>query len=100
MAWKIPLSPGGGPSLVGEDLEAMGIPREKALIDRYRAKTGADVPEDLSFYFAYNLFRLAGIVQGVAKRALDGNASSEKAASYGQMVAPLAGMAQQFASTR
>lgn len=97
MAWQIPLSPGGGPSLVGEDLEAMGIPREKELIDRYRETTGADVPEDLSFYFAYNLFRLAGIVQGVAKRAIDGNASSEKAASYGAMVAPLADLARKFA---
>ncbi|MEE4209640.1 MAG: phosphotransferase family protein [Parvularcula sp.] len=97
LGWKMPLSPGGGPSLVGQDLEALGIPDEVALIDRYRERTGADVPENLNFYFAYNLFRLAGIVQGVAKRAQDGNASSEKAASYGQMVAPLAGMAKQFA---
>jgi aminoglycoside phosphotransferase (APT) family kinase protein len=98
LGWKMPLSPGGGPSLVGQDLEALGIPDEKELIDRYRERTGADVPDNLSYYFAYNLFRLAGIVQGVAKRAQDGNASSEKAASYGQMVAPLAGMAKQFAS--
>jgi aminoglycoside phosphotransferase (APT) family kinase protein len=99
LAWKIPLSPGGGPSLVGQNLAKLGIPSEDELVARYRARTGADVPEDLSFYFAYNLFRLAGIVQGVAKRAQDGNASSEKAASYGEMVAPLAAMAKQFATS-
>lgn len=98
MAWKIPLSPGGGPSLVGENLEDLSIPREEELIARYRDKTGAEVPDDLSFYFAYNLFRLAGIVQGVYKRAIDGNASSEKAKTYGAMVAPLSGMAKQFAA--
>jgi aminoglycoside phosphotransferase (APT) family kinase protein len=97
LSWKIPLSPGRGESLVGQDLEALGIPREEELIDRYRARTGMEVPEDLSFYFAYNLFRLAGIVQGVYKRAKDGNASSEKALSYGQMVGPLSGLARQFA---
>ncbi|MEM1380021.1 MAG: phosphotransferase family protein [Pseudomonadota bacterium] len=97
LSWKIPLDPSRGESLVGQDLESLGIPREEALIDRYREKTGVNVPDDLSFYFAYNLFRLAGIVQGVYKRAKDGNASSEKALGYGKMVAPLAGLAKQFA---
>ncbi|NNU15447.1 phosphotransferase family protein [Parvularcula sp. ZS-1/3] len=97
LSWKIPLDPSRGDSLVGQDLESMNIPREEALIDRYREKTGADIPDDLNFYFSYNLFRLAGIVQGVYKRAKDGNASSEKALSYGKMTAPLAMMAKQFA---
>ncbi|GGY44391.1 phosphotransferase family protein [Parvularcula lutaonensis] len=97
LSWKIPLDPSRGESLVGQDLESLGIPREEELIDRYREKTGAEVPEDLNFYFAYNLFRLAGIVQGVYKRAKDGNASSEKALGYGKMVAPLSQMAKQFA---
>ncbi|MCQ8184875.1 phosphotransferase family protein [Parvularcula maris] len=97
LSWKMPLSPGGGPSLVGADLGELGIPDEKALTDRYREATGQEVPEDLNFYFAYNMFRLAGIVQGVYKRAKDGNASSEKALSYGKMVTPLATMAKQFA---
>lgn len=97
LSWKMPLDPSRGESLVGQDLESLGIPREPELIDRYREKTGADIPEDLNFYFAYNLFRLAGIVQGVYKRAKDGNASSEKALNYGRMVAPLSGLAKQFA---
>jgi aminoglycoside phosphotransferase (APT) family kinase protein len=97
LSWKIPLDPSRGESLVGQDLESLGIPREEALIARYRERTGAHVPDELNFYFAYNLFRLAGIVQGVYKRAKDGNASSEKALSYGKMVAPLSVMAKQFA---
>ena len=97
LSWKIPLDPSRGNSLVGQDLESLGIPREDDLINRYREKTGAEVPEDLNFYFAYNLFRLAGIVQGVYKRAKDGNASSEKALGYGKMVAPLSLTAKQFA---
>lgn len=99
MGWKVPLSPGGGPSLPGQNLEELGVPHENALIDRYREKTGAHVPGDLNFYFSYNLFRLAGIVQGVYKRARDGNASSEKAMTYGRMVMPLATMAKQFAGS-
>ncbi|MEM9839742.1 MAG: phosphotransferase family protein [Pseudomonadota bacterium] len=97
LSWKIPLDPSRGESLVGQDLESLGIPREPALIDRYREKTGADIPDDLNFYFSYNLFRLAGIVQGVYKRARDGNASSEKALGYGKMVMPLANLAKQYA---
>ncbi|NRA30886.1 MAG: phosphotransferase family protein [Parvularculaceae bacterium] len=97
LSWKIPLDPSRGENLVGQDLESLGIPREQELIERYSEKTGTDVPEDLNYYFAYNLFRLAGIVQGVYKRAKDGNASSEKAMGYGKMVAPLSAMAKQFA---
>ena len=97
LSWKIPLDPSRGESLVGQDLESLGIPREEELIARYCERTGAEVPSDLNFYFAYNLFRLAGIVQGVYKRAKDGNASSEKALGYGKMVLPLATMAKQFA---
>jgi len=98
LSWKIPLDPSRGESLVGQDLESLGIPREDALIQRYQEKTGADVPDELNYYFAYNLFRLAGIVQGVYKRAKDGNASSEKALGYGKMVGPLSAMAKQFAN--
>ncbi|MEO1659274.1 MAG: phosphotransferase family protein [Pseudomonadota bacterium] len=95
--WKMPMSPGGGPSLTGVDLAELGIPDERALLDRYAEKTGAAIPEELDFYYAYNLFRLIGIVQGVVKRAADGNASSDKAGSYAQMIVPLAAMAKQFA---
>ncbi len=95
--WKMPMSPGGGPSLTGVDLAGLGIPDEQALLDRYAEKTGAAIPAELDFYYAYNLFRLIGIVQGVVKRAEDGNASSDKAGSYAQMIVPLADMAKQFA---
>ena len=49
--------------------------------------------EGLPFYIAFSFFRLAAIVQGVAKRATEGNASSSRAAELGQYVEPIAGLA-------
>src|SRR3546814_13835700 len=60
------------------------------MIARYCEATGRDGLPDLHWYFAYNLFRLAGIVQGVKKRLADGNASSAEAAATAARVLPLA----------
>jgi aminoglycoside phosphotransferase (APT) family kinase protein len=57
-----------------------GIPTLEAVVERYCAATGRDGVPDLDWYFAYNLFRLTGIVQGIKKRMIDGNASSAQAA--------------------
>jgi aminoglycoside phosphotransferase (APT) family kinase protein len=53
---------------------------------------------DWNFYMAYNLFRIAAILQGIAKRVEDGTASSEQAKSSGAGAKPMAEMAWQFAS--
>ncbi|WP_188055088.1 phosphotransferase family protein [Sphingosinithalassobacter sp. CS137] len=66
-----------------------GIPTLEEAVARYCAATGRDGVPDLNWYFSYNLFRLAGIVQGIKKRMIDGNASSAKAA---ETVAALPGL--------
>ncbi|WP_084580993.1 phosphotransferase family protein [Sphingomonas azotifigens] len=74
-----------------------GIPTMEAMVARYCAATGRDGVPDLDWYFAYNLFRLAGIVQGIKKRMLDGNASSADAANTVARLPGLAAAAWQFA---
>ena len=64
------------------NLDELGIPSEEAFVERYCALAGLDGVQDWTFYLAYNLFRSAAIIQGVYKRGLDGNASSEQAASF------------------
>ncbi|PHQ70837.1 MAG: phosphotransferase family protein [Sneathiella sp.] len=68
--------------LVGVDHAATGIPTEQEYIDAYCRRTGRDGIENWSFYVAFSLFRLVGIVQGVYKRGLDGNSSSKVGAEY------------------
>jgi aminoglycoside phosphotransferase (APT) family kinase protein len=69
--------------LVDLDYDAVGIPSEEAYIKDYCARTGRDSIENWHFYVAFSFFRLAAIVQGVYKRGLDGNASSDRAKTYG-----------------
>lgn len=69
--------------LVGLDHEATGIPRERDYVARYCERTGRGTIDRWPFYISFSLFRLASISQGVYKRGLDGNASSETAAQFG-----------------
>lgn len=68
--------------LAGADLTGLNIPTEDELVAAYCQHAGLDGIENWTFYLAYNMFRSAGIIQGVYKRGLDGNASSEKALEY------------------
>lgn len=95
MSWHIP--PGQFRGIGGLDLKALGIPDEQEYIRRYCARTGRDAIGNWDFYLAYNCFRLAGILQGIVKRALDGTASSPQALEQGKRVRPLAQMAWAFA---
>ncbi|MBB5517402.1 phosphotransferase family protein [Amphiplicatus metriothermophilus] len=95
MVWRFPPSVRGG--LAGLDLEALGVPGLEDAVARYCARTGRAGLPDLDFCMAYNMFRLASIAQGVYARALQGNASSERAASLGAQVAPLAALAWRHA---
>jgi len=65
-----------------EQIRAKGIPDEQELIDIYCRQTGRTDVSDWSFYIAYCKFRLAAISQGVYRRGLDGNASSQAALQY------------------
>ena len=99
MAWHIP--PGAFRGIGGLDVQALGIPTEDEYIRRYCERTGFVTPEQLkadwNFYLAYNLFRLAAILQGIAKRVEMGTASSAQAVSSAAGARPLAEMAWRFA---
>ena len=99
MQWHMPQedSGGGTGSLMGFDLAALGIPALSAYVDAYAARTGLDPRPHLTVYLAYNFFRLAAILQGIAGRVRDGTATSEHAAQRGLMVRPLAETAWRFA---
>ena len=88
MHWAMPRD--GRSGLLGVDLVAEGLPDLDAVTARYCAATGRAELPDLHWYFAFNLFRLTGIVQGIKKRLIDGNASSDAAAAVAEKVVPLA----------
>ena len=79
------------------DRAALGIPELDAMVERYCAATGRDGVPDMNWYFAYNFFRLAGIIQGIKKRVIDGTASSSHAQAMAERVFPLAESAWKFA---
>ena len=97
MSWHIP--PGRFRGIAGLDLEALGIPSLADYVARYCERTGKRLrAEDFDFYLAYNMFRLAGIMQGIMKRYVDGTAASAQALENGKAARPMAEMAWQFAS--
>ena len=99
MSWHIP--PGAFRGIGGLDLAALGIPSEADYVRRYCERTGRADPQavmaDWNFYMAYNLFRMAGILQGIAKRVEDGTASSAQARQAGSGARPLAEMGWRIA---
>jgi aminoglycoside phosphotransferase (APT) family kinase protein len=95
MQWMMPAD--GGAGLGGLDLDALGIPSLKDIVARYSDRSGVPVADRLDWYFAYNLFRLTGIVQGIKKRVIDGTASHAKAAEMAERVPMLAQAAWSFA---
>jgi aminoglycoside phosphotransferase (APT) family kinase protein len=97
MQWHMPPSDAGTGSLLGHDLKALGIPALAAYIETYRQLTGLDPRPHLPIYLAYNFFRIAAILQGIAGRVRDGTAVSEHAAARAAMVRPLAETAWAFA---
>jgi aminoglycoside phosphotransferase (APT) family kinase protein len=98
MAWHVPY-PGRG--IGGLDLAGLGIPAEDEYIRRYCERTGlasaADLKADWNFYLAYNLFRIAAILQGIAKRVEAGTASSAQATASAAGARPMAELAWTFA---
>ncbi len=99
MAWHIP--PGTFRGIGGVDLASLGIPSEQDYIHRYCERTGLATPEQLApdwnFYLAYNMFRIAAILQGIAKRVEAGTASSAQARASGAGARPMAELAWSFA---
>ena len=99
MAWHIPAGLFRG--MGGLDLAALGIPCEQDYIRSYCERTGLATPAQLqadwNFYLAYNLFRIAAILQGIAKRIEAGTAASAQALSSAAGARPLAQLAWAFA---
>ena len=99
MAWHIPASLGRG--IGGLDIAALGIPSEAEYMRRYCERTGLATPQQLqadwNFYLAYNMFRIAAILQGIAKRVEAGTASSAQAKAAGDTARPMAQLAWSYA---
>jgi len=98
MSWHIPASTFRG--IAGLDLAALGIPSERDYIAAYCRRTGRESLAHWDFYIAYNLFRIAAILQGIAKRALEGTASSAVAVEQGKRARPLAEMGWEIVEER
>ena len=88
MTWHVP--PNAFRGLAGIDLGALGIPDFKSYVSRYCERTERSGIENFEYYLAYNLFRMAGILQGIMKRVVDGTAASEQAVAMGKAARPLA----------
>ena len=97
MSWHI--EPGAFRGIGGLDLQALGIPTEAEYIATYCKRTGKTIrPEDFNFYLAYNMFRMAGILQGIMKRYVDGTASSAQALKSGKSARAMAEMGWRYAN--
>ncbi len=79
------------------DRKALGIPELDEVVARYCAATGRTSVPNMDWYFAYNFFRLTGIIQGIKKRVIEGTASSSHAKDMSERVQPLAERAWDFA---
>ena len=89
MQWRLP-NKGLSRGLSNVDRAALGIPSEARYVETYCRRTGREDISDWTFFLAFSFFRLAAIVQGVMKRAIDGNASNTTAMQMGKMTRPLA----------
>ena len=99
MAWHMPDIGIGSIGLAGKPLAELGIPGEEDYVARYCERTGRQhgIPEK-NFYLAFNFFRLAAILQGIAGRVRDGTAASAHASEAVKAVQPLADLGWQYAA--
>jgi aminoglycoside phosphotransferase (APT) family kinase protein len=100
MTWVMPPADkdsAGSRGIAGIDLEPLGIPTIEQAVAQYCALTGRKGLPDLDWYFAYNLFRLAAILQGIAGRVRDGTAASAQALQTIKRIWPLADAGWGFA---
>jgi len=99
MAWQMPKIDIGMPGLKGLDFGALGLPDEEAYTSLYCERTGRSGGiENRNFYSAFNFFRLAAILQGIAGRVRDGTAASAHAVQATTAVLPLADLGWEFAT--
>jgi len=87
MSWRV--TPELFRGLAGIDFVDLGIPREEEYVATYCQRTGRGPIANWDFYIVYSLFRLAAILQGIAKRAIDGTAASDEAVELGRLARPI-----------
>jgi len=95
MAWHV--DPAQFRGIAGLDWAALGIPGEQQYVERYCKRTGFEIRGDWNFYLAYNMFRIAAILQGIMKRVVDGTAASAQALDAGRRARPMAELAWRYA---
>jgi aminoglycoside phosphotransferase (APT) family kinase protein len=95
MSWRV--APELFRGLDGIDFVRLGIPREDEYVAIYCQRTGRGSLADWDFYIVYSLFRLAAIMQGVAKRAITGTAASHEAVELGRLARPMGERAWELA---
>jgi aminoglycoside phosphotransferase (APT) family kinase protein len=95
MSWVTPVD--GRAGLLGLPLDQLGIPTLERVVARYCERTSREAIQDLDWYFAFNLFRLLGIAQGIKKRLMDGNASNARAGELAARIPQIAAQAWRFA---
>ena len=99
MSWQMPEIGLGSAGLRDRDLAELGIPSADEYTRRYCERTGRrDGIADCDFYSAFNFFRLAAILQGIAGRVRDGTAASAHAGQAERAVEPLASLGWEFAA--
>jgi aminoglycoside phosphotransferase (APT) family kinase protein len=95
MAWHV--DPVQFRGIAGLSWETLGIPDELGYVERYCERTGFSIPGDWNFYLAFNMFRIAAILQGIMKRVAVGTASSAQAVDAGRRARPMAELAWTYA---
>ena len=88
MTWR--LTPAEFRGMLGLDFDALGIPPEEEYVELYCRRTGRSGIPNWDFYMAYNMFRLAGILQGIMGRVVEGTASNAQALESGKRARPMA----------
>jgi aminoglycoside phosphotransferase (APT) family kinase protein len=82
--------PIGGLGNEGNLIENSGIPSEAMILEKYLNKTGFEKPKYWKYLLAFNSLRFAGILQGIAKRLIDGNNAADNAYQVGEQAEPVA----------
>ena len=88
MSWR--LTPQEFRGMAGFDFAALGIPSEAQYVEMYCRRTGRSSSPHWDYYMAFNMFRLAAILQGIMGRVVAGTAASQHAIDSGRRARPLA----------
>lgn len=95
MTWRF--APDLFRGLAGTDFASTGIPDETEYAQKYLQRVGLKAPDNWEFYLVLSMFRIASILQGIAKRAVEGTAADERAKEVGAQAGPISEVAWRLA---